>query len=243
MNIKQLTVILPAAGKGSRLNLPYSKELYQINGRASIDHSFNQFRDVDKSLINFVVVNNNKNDIKQYLSETYPGHNIFYVDQRPELQEYTGAILSAYQYLQDYNIVLLPDSVAVLNSNNFYYDTLNVLESNNFCWWAKYTNDSRVLSTKGALEIKDKKCKFYLDKPKNNFSNFNAFWCAFAFRKNYFYDFMDYFHQITIGKIAKDFTTTAAFDAPCLTVDEYYDLGTWCEIEQYKSYLKGQKNA
>ena len=44
--MSNLTVILPAAGKGTRLNLPYPKEILRINNdEALIDYSFNFFRD------------------------------------------------------------------------------------------------------------------------------------------------------------------------------------------------------
>ena len=40
--MSNLTVILPAAGKGTRLNLPYPKEILRINNdEALIDYSFN----------------------------------------------------------------------------------------------------------------------------------------------------------------------------------------------------------
>jgi 2-C-methyl-D-erythritol 4-phosphate cytidylyltransferase len=44
--MSKLTVIIPAAGKGSRLKLPYSKEILRVDEDSSlIDFSFNFFRD------------------------------------------------------------------------------------------------------------------------------------------------------------------------------------------------------
>ena len=42
--MNKLTVILPAAGKGTRLNLPYPKEILRLNKeKALIDSSFDLF--------------------------------------------------------------------------------------------------------------------------------------------------------------------------------------------------------
>ena len=42
--MNKLTVILPAAGKGTRLNLPYPKEILRLNKeKAIIDSSFDLF--------------------------------------------------------------------------------------------------------------------------------------------------------------------------------------------------------
>ena len=57
--MSNLTVILPAAGKGTRLYLPYPKEILRINNdEALIDYSFNFFRDYGRKDVNFVVVIN-----------------------------------------------------------------------------------------------------------------------------------------------------------------------------------------
>ena len=50
--MSKLTVILPAAGKGTRLNLPYPKEILRINNdEALIDNSFNFFREALRNCI------------------------------------------------------------------------------------------------------------------------------------------------------------------------------------------------
>ena len=43
--MSKLTVIMPAAGKGTRLNLPYPKEILRLDKeQALIDYSFDFFR-------------------------------------------------------------------------------------------------------------------------------------------------------------------------------------------------------
>ena len=46
----KLTVILPSAGKGTRLNLPYPKEILRLdNDNALIDNCFNFFKDYGRN--------------------------------------------------------------------------------------------------------------------------------------------------------------------------------------------------
>ena len=53
----KLTVILPSAGKGTRLNLPYPKEILRLdNDNALIDNCFNFFKDYGRNQVEFIVV-------------------------------------------------------------------------------------------------------------------------------------------------------------------------------------------
>ena len=63
----KMTVILPAAGKGSRLNLPYPKEILRINkDKALIDFSFDLFDTVPRHQVEFVVVINEEKTVFNY---------------------------------------------------------------------------------------------------------------------------------------------------------------------------------
>ena len=62
--MSNLTVILPAAGKGTRLNLPYPKEILRLDqDHALIDNCFNFFRDYGRKDVEFVVVINENDTI------------------------------------------------------------------------------------------------------------------------------------------------------------------------------------
>ena len=52
----KLTVVLPSAGKGTRLNLPYPKEILRLdNDNALIDNCFNFFKDYGRNQVEFIV--------------------------------------------------------------------------------------------------------------------------------------------------------------------------------------------
>ena len=66
----KLTVILPSAGRGTRLNLPYPKEILRLDSdSALIDNCFNFFKDYGRNQVEFVVViNEDKTDLIKYLA-------------------------------------------------------------------------------------------------------------------------------------------------------------------------------
>ena len=65
----KLTVLIPAAGKGTRLQLPYPKELLKIsNGKSLIDFTFDLFANFNNSQVEFVVIlNKEKTELISYL--------------------------------------------------------------------------------------------------------------------------------------------------------------------------------
>ena len=109
----KLTVILPSAGRGTRLNLPYPKEILRLdNDNALIDNCFNFFKDYGRNQVEFVVViNEDKTDLIKYLARYKDRYNITFVFQNPSEKEYTGAIKSAYHVFGEHNLVLLPDTI------------------------------------------------------------------------------------------------------------------------------------
>ena len=125
--MSKLTVILPAAGKGTRLNLPYPKEMFKLNNEeALIDHSFNFFRDYGRKNVEFVVIiNEDKTELVSYLSKYKDRYNITFTYQNPNEHEVTGAIKSASHLFGKHNLVLLPDTIMTLAPGADLYDLTN----------------------------------------------------------------------------------------------------------------------
>jgi UTP-glucose-1-phosphate uridylyltransferase len=151
-----LTVILPAAGNGTRLNLPYPKEILRLNDHeALIDSSFNFFRDYGRKDVEFVVViNENKTEIISYLAKYKDRYNISFVYQNPNEYEYTGAIKSAKHLFGEHNIVLLPDTIMTLAPNTDLFETVkHSLTETGFTFLYKEESNQDILKTKGALFV------------------------------------------------------------------------------------------
>jgi len=234
--MNELTVILPAAVKGQRLNLPYPKEILRINQtKALIDNSFDLFDRKNRSDIKFVVIiNEEKTEIIKYLSKYKSKFNISFTFQNPDEYEYTGAIKSAKHLFGDDNIVLLPDTILTMPSGVDIFDEVKIkLNKNKFTFLFKEEIDEKMLSSKGSLELDDKlRVIDYEDKPSKNLSRFNGYWCGFAFKKEVFDNCISFMEQSTlkIQKSPQSIKETYIFNSEVIEVKEFKDLGTWKEI-------------
>ena len=234
--MSKLTVILPAAGSGSRLNLPYPKEILRVDKeKALIDNSFDLFDGLGRDDVEFVVViNEEKTEIIKYLSKYKSQFNVSFTYQDPKEVEYTGAIKSAKHLFGENNIVLLPDTILKLPAGiNLAYEVHKNLKEKSFAFLFKPEINEKMLNTKGCLQLdNDQRVLDYEDKPTHNMDRFNGYWCAFAFKKDIFDECIKFMEQSTL-KIEKPKTfikQTNIFGSKVIQVEDFKDLGTWEEI-------------
>jgi NDP-sugar pyrophosphorylase family protein len=237
--MSKLTVILPCAGEGSRLSLPYSKEIYSIEkNKCLIDYSFELFKNYGRKDVEFVVtINEKKLDLIKYLSKYRDRFNISFTFFNPNETEYTGSIKSAKHLFGEKNLVLLPDTFLKMKSHEDVVDLICAsLFETGFTFFYKKESDQNMLKTKGSLLISDDGFVLdYNDKPETNFENYNAFWTAFAFRKRVFETCIEFMekstlrHKVLIDEIQK----TPIYRSKAIEVNKYVDLGTWQEIYNF----------
>lgn len=234
--MKKLTVILPAAGKGTRLNLPYPKEILRLNKeQALIDHSFDLFNGLPRDQIEFVVIiNENKIEIVKYLAKYKSKYNVSFTYQNPDELEYTGAIKSARHLFGENNIVLLPDTVLTLATGvSLAQIVQQQLEIYSFAFLFKSETDERMLRTKGCLRLDENlEVLSYEDKPSHNLSRFDGYWCSFAFKRRAFDKSIAFMEQSTLNteKASLQIENTPIFRSKVIEVEDYKDLGTWDEV-------------
>ena len=237
--MSNLTVILPCAGEGTRLSLPYPKEVHSIEKNKSlIDYSFDLFSNYGRRDVEFVItLNENKTELVKYLSRYKSRYNISFTFFNPAETEYTGSIKSAKHLFGEKNLVLLPDTFMKLKSSqdivNLVSDSLN---ETGFTFFFKRERSELMLRTKGALSIDDDNLvQEYEDKPQENSNRFNAFWTAFAFRKRVFDNCIEFMekstlkHRLLVGEIEN----TPIYESKAIEVDDYVDLGTWDQIYKF----------
>ena len=198
-----LTVILPCAGEGTRLSLPYPKEIHSIEKNKSlIDYSFDLFANYGRRDVEFVItLNENKTEILRYLSRYKSRFNISFTYFNPAETEYTGSIKSAKHLFGEKNLVLLPDTYLKLKSSqdivNLVGDSLN---ETGFTFFYKKEDNPNMLKTKGSLFIDDDNLvQEYEDKPQEDTNRFNSFWTAFAFRKRVFDSCIEFMEKSTLN--------------------------------------------
>lgn len=232
-----ITVILPAAGQGTRLNLPYPKEIYRVDReQALIDFSFDFFKGYKRDEVEFVVViNEHKTDIVKYLSRYKDRFNISFTYQDPAEKEYTGAIKSAAHLFGEYNVVLLPDTIMTLAEGvDLGQLVKTALAETGFAFLYKPETDPAMLKTKGALAVDLDIVTAYEDKPQTNQDRYNAFWCSFAFKREAFNSAIEFMEKSTLGLKydPTEIRRTPIYLSKGIPVVDYIDLGTWPEIRR-----------
>ena len=239
--MNKLTVILPAAGKGTRLNLPYPKEILRLNKeKALIDNSFDFFDGLPRNQVEFVVViNEEKTEIIKYLAKYKSRYDICFTYQKPDELEYTGAIKSAKHLFGENNIVLLPDTLLTLpNGVSLAQTVQHHLDKYEFVFLFKPETDKQMLMTKGCVQLDETmRVLAYEDKPLDNISKFNGYWCSFAFKKEAFDECIAFMEQSTLklGQPKLLIEQTPIFKSKSIEVEDFKDLGTWEEITKILS--------
>lgn len=236
--MSKLTVILPAAGRATRLQLPYAKEVMSIGPNKSlIDNSFNFFRDYGRKDVEFVVViREGKSEIVDYLAKYNNRYDISFTFQNPNEHEYTGAIKSARHLFGEHNIVLLPDTVMKLDPGADLYEcVMSSLTETGFTFLYKDETSVDLLKTKGALVVEDGIIKSYEDKPEQDVEKYNAFWCAFAYRRRAFDQCINFMEKSTLRQrvMLDEIKETPIYNSKGIRVQDYIDLGTWPEVRRY----------
>lgn len=236
--MSNLTVILPCAGEGTRLSLPYPKEIHSIEKNKSlIDYSFDLFSNYGRRDVEFVVtLNENKTEIIKYLSRYKSRFNISFTYFNPAETEYTGSIKSASHLFGEKNLVLLPDTFMKMKSSQDILDLVSdSLNETGFTFFYKRESDPNMLKTKGALCINDNLVQEYEDKPQENYSKFNAFWTAFAFRKRVFTQCIEFMEKSTLNhrQLVGEIKNTPLYNSRAIEVEDYVDLGTWDQIYKW----------
>tara|TARA_Y100001963_G_scaffold69358_1_gene96600 strand:+ start:4752 stop:5480 length:729 start_codon:yes stop_codon:yes gene_type:complete len=237
--MSDLTVILPCAGEGTRLSLPYPKEIHSIEKNKSlIDYSFDLFSNYGRRDVQFVItLNENKPELIKYLSRYKHRFDISFTFFNPKETEYTGSIKSAKHLFGEKNLVLLPDTFLKLRSSEDILEIVNSsLNETGFTFFFKREDNPNMLRTKGSLIISDDNTVLeYEDKPQENLDKFNAFWCAFAFRKRVFDTCIEFMEKSTLNHrfLVGEIENTPIYKSKAIEVDEYIDLGTWEQIYRF----------
>lgn len=237
--MSELTVILPCAGEGTRLSLPYPKEIFSIEKNKSlIDYTFDLFSNYGRRDVEFVItLNENKTDLVKYLSRYKHRYNVSFTYFNPTETEYTGSIKSAKHLFGEKNLVLLPDTYLKLKTSEDILKLVdNSLNETGFTFFYKKEKDPSMLKTKGALVISnDNQVLDYEDKPQENLDRFNAFWCSFAFRKRVFDSCIEFMEKSTLNHrlLVDEIKNTPIYNSKAIEVDQYIDLGTWEQIYKF----------
>jgi hypothetical protein len=239
--MEPLCIIIPCAGKGTRLNLPFSKELFSFEkGKCLIDYTFDMFSNYKRHEVNFVVtIDEDKTDLVKYLGKYKHLYNISFTYFNPCEVDLPGSLRSAKHLFGENNIVVLPDTIMKFKYRDIV-DTINKeLLENDFIFLFKKETLHRILMLRGALYVSNTNHIIdYEDKPQKGIDRFNAYWCSFAFKKDAFDSYMNVIEKFYKKENNKPLIkSTLLYNTKAIEIEDYADFGTWDEIyNKFKSH-------
>lgn len=229
------TVILPCAGRGSRLGLPFPKELLPLGpGRTPLDATLELILPhADRLRLVVVTDTTTRQPTIAHILRAAKGRlPVAFVPQLSDLPETIGAVLSAQAWFSDRNLCLLPDQVLDTPRDGLIPDALALLDNAGFCFVASPETDPERLSRDGALRLNcatPPRVTGYAEHPCPADAAFNAVWFAFAFRAETAPEALPLMHRAVCGTAISDVDLAASplYGCPALTVGPYHDTGTW----------------
>ena len=187
-NASLLTVVIPCAGMGTRLGLPYPKEMLVVGANtALIDLSLRQLAPHAATIRSVVIViEPSKHELVGYLEkwrDVLPLHFAFF---NTRYYEWAGSVLSAEALFGESNLVLLPDSLVQPAPGLPLVPTMLEFLSRYGLVFG-YVPEERYerLRALGALAVTAQGAvEEFCDKPSSRLEKYNGFWGIFGFRRD-----------------------------------------------------------
>lgn len=232
--MKRTLIILPCAGMGVRIGLPYPKELFAIDKNTTIIDTYFALLYPIKDLIRIIViVNNTKSSLIKYLCKYANEFDIIFRYQPNFDQGIIDALYSCKEYFLELNVVLLPDTY--VEYINFVEELLSLYKtSDEIAIWFKKENNTELLKALGPVEyINDNKqyrIKNFEEKPVH--TTCNAFWVTIAFKYTSSEIILNDLSKI-YNKSVLPIKESIIYNALGFEVNTAIDLGVWENIKMF----------
>jgi hypothetical protein len=239
---ERATVVLPCAGSGRRLGLPFGKELLPLGpGRTPLDATLDLLLPHSEQLRLVVVLGAQREATARHIVRAAAARMpVAFIAQQPGLGEATGAVLSAGPWYGTRNLVLLPDQVLTCPPGGLVGGALEALRDAPFCFLASRESDPARISQDGALRITDDEPARLLDYAEHPAlaaaGGFNAVWFGFGFRRDHALPALSLLHRAVSGEpvTAADVAASPLAACPVIDAGPYRDVGTWpAVLEQW----------
>lgn len=247
MRNNEITIVLPCAGEGTRMNLNYPKELFEIfSGKKLIDFSIGHIKyflfrsDISVKIV--VVISKEKEQVFEYVNDRLSEANVIPVFFNEEFREWPGSVYSANSHFSEANVVLLPDSFISLSKTDRFSDekgkgiiekALKILEDRTVVFGVKKCLDPDILKNLGAVSTMEDRIELLIDKPLKNDKRLNGFWGVYGFRKEVSPELYKFLIR-TVEKKKIDIRMQKFFPPGFFFIENYFDLGTKEAVEIFR---------
>ncbi|GAA2254420.1 hypothetical protein GCM10010232_49370 [Streptomyces amakusaensis] len=231
------TVVLPLAGRGTRLGLPTPKELLPVGpGRVALDGTLDLVAPHAGRLRLVAVLGEDREPTARHLERRCHEMKLplAVVRQDPGVPESTGAVLSAAAWYGPATLVLLADQILDTPAPAAVGEALDLIRSGGESVFLAAREDrAERLAVDGALQLQRDaggllRVTDYADKPGlEGVDRFNAVWFGYAFAHRAAEGFVGALHRATLGLPEHPHHTGAVLRAVAVEVGPFTDLGTW----------------
>lgn len=175
-----ITFILPCAGSGTRLGLPFPKELAPLGeGRVIIDSSLDLIAETVSAKRVILMDDGDRKATADYIRRRLPEVPLARVRQHRYAADWPDGVIRLEPWLGEVNVVLLPDSV--YDASGFMVEQLAAQARATGFALGVVRMPAESLRRSGAVTvIQDDTVRFYEDKPDHP-ERFNAGWGMLAF--------------------------------------------------------------
>lgn len=225
----QVTVILPCAGKGSRMGVPFGKELLPLRpGRCVIDSSLDLIREASAAsdVRVLLMTDGDRQATARYVRAHLPGVPVAEVVQDPDAADWPDAVLKLAPWLSPAaNVLLLPDVIYSWTGDPVTEIAAKASSSGFAAGAVKAGSDE--IAAAGALRIEGDRITAYEDKPADPCA-YNALWGILGFSGGSFgLDALRLVADSTSRRREGPVTAPGLRQAPVTWLDGFTDCGTW----------------
>jgi hypothetical protein len=215
-------VILPCAGGGSRLGLPFPKELAPLGpGRVVIDSCLDLIAAMPRPSV-IVLEDGTRELTAAHIRSRLPGIQVALVRQDPGARDMPDAVLRLAPLLQAVSFLLLPDALYECSAD-LYGQMLAAMDETGFCFAAAKTPD---LARLGALRTQDGQVVAYEDKP--GFPGaYDCAWGALGFYGRKGMAGLELIRASAAREYQGPVTDLPLAGSPVVWLDGFRDCGTW----------------
>ncbi|MGH3379431.1 MAG: NTP transferase domain-containing protein [Actinoallomurus sp.] len=233
------TVVIPCAGRGTRLGLPFPKELLPAaSGVPAIDCTLDLVRACDSCVRVVLVTGSDRAATVDHVRSRlrYP---VAVVGQDPAADGLAGAVTSALPWCPGPTVVLLPDQVLTRPAPGLLDRALEALEWAPCCFLAASEHDPERIAVDGALatEVSDRgrRVRALADKPGRDAAGaYDAVWFGLGFvpaRAPAVIEHMAAAVEHRLEEAA--FRAGPLLGAPVIECPPFTDLGTWAAYTRH----------
>ncbi|MFF7249925.1 hypothetical protein ACFZBU_39250 [Embleya sp. NPDC008237] len=231
------TVILPMAGAGSRLGLPFPKELVPIGpGRVALDATVDLLAPHADRLRVVAVVDEHREATVRHLRARCAELALPFVTtfQDPALVESTGAVLSAAAWFGPATLVLLPDQIPARPEPETIRELLDLIHAGaGAVFLAARETDPARLAVDGALRLCEDTdghpaVADFADKPGlDRAHEFDAVWFGYGFAAHTATTVLAAMHGHAVRTPQPPHGGDVLIGATVVEMGPFTDLGTW----------------